>query len=105
MAEPARYVTAIVGCIRQDELDLLECLTRIDQREPLDPRAHDLCMCMIEAGLVDRTERGLRLTLAGIERSQSLHHRLCSDREAAKVLEARRNVGAMHHRDEVGETS
>lgn len=46
-------------------------------------------MRMIEAGLVDRRERGLRLTLAGIERSQSLQHRISSDREAAKVLEAR----------------
>ena len=44
---------------------------------------------MIEAGLVDRRERGLRLTLAGIERSQSLQHRISSDREVAKVLEAR----------------
>lgn len=105
MAEQPRYSTACVDRIRQDELDLLECLTRIDQREPLDPRADDLCMHMIEAGLVERTERGLRLTWAGIERSQSLHHRLCSDREAAKVLEARRNGAVVDHRDEVGETS
>lgn len=89
MPEQARYSTTVVDRIQQDELDLLECLTRIDQREPLDPRAEGLCMRMIEAGLVDRTERGLRLTWAGIERSQSLHHRLCSDREAAKVLQAR----------------
>lgn len=105
MADQPRYSTACVDRIRQDELDLLECLTRIDQREPLDRRADDLCMRMIEAGLVERTERGLRLTWAGIERSQSLHHRLCSDREAAKVLEARRNVAAASYRDEMGETS
>ena len=105
MHEPARYSTAVVDRIRQDELDLLECLTRIDQREPLDPRADALCMRMIEAGMVDRTERGLWLTWAGIERSQSLHHHLCSDREAAKVLEERGTAGPMNHRDALGETS
>ena len=89
MPEQARNSTATVDRIPQYELDLLDCLTRIDQREPLAPRADNLCMRMIEAGLVDRTERGLRLTLAGIERSQSLQHRISSDREAAKVLEAR----------------
>ena len=89
MAEQPRYSTAVVRRVQQDELDLLECLTLIDQREPLDPRADDLCMRMIEAGLVDRTERGLRLTLAGIERSQALQHRISSDREADRVLAAR----------------
>lgn len=103
MARQSRYSIACVDRIRQDELDLLECLTRIDQRQPLDPRADDLCMRMIEAGLVDRTERGLRLTLAGIERSQSLQHRISSDREAVKVLEAR-HAPALDHRGNLPET-
>lgn len=89
MVERSRYSTGCVGNIPQDEIDLLECLMRIDLREPLDERAGRLCTKLIDAGLVDGTERGLRLTLAGIERSQSLQHRVASDREAAKVLGAR----------------
>ncbi|HWS79000.1 MAG TPA: hypothetical protein VN205_11580 [Thermomonas sp.] len=88
MQEQDRY-SMPVDNIRQNEIDLLECLLRIDLREAQDPRAGAMCSRLVEAGLVDDTERGLRLTMAGIERSQSLQHRLASDREAAKVLAAR----------------
>lgn len=88
MQEPDRY-SMPVDNMHQDEIDLLECLLRIDMREPLDPRAGGMCSRMIEAGLVDETERGLRLTAAGIQRTQSLQHRLAGDREAAKVLATR----------------
>ena len=88
MHEHGRY-SMHVDAMHQDEIDLLECLLRIDMREALDPRAGHMRTRLIDAGLVDETERGLRLTLAGIERTQSLQHRLASDREAAKVLAAR----------------
>jgi hypothetical protein len=78
-----------VDQVNQQEIDLLECLLRIDQRVPLDQRAEGLRDRLIEAGLVDDTEHGLRLTFAGIERCQSLQHHMASDREAAKVLAAR----------------
>lgn len=88
MDHVARYSMA-VGSIGQDEIDLLECLVRIDQKETLDPRAADLCARLLEAGLAERTAQGLELTPAGIERCQSLLHRVASDREAAKVVAAR----------------
>ena len=78
-----------VDHVNQQETDLLECLMRIDQRVALDERAQGLCERLVEAGLVDSTEHGLRLTFAGIERCQSLQHHMASDREAAKVLATR----------------
>ena len=70
----------------QQELDLLECLLRIDRGHALDPRADGMRKRLIAAGLVDVRDGGLSLTVAGIERCQSLMHRLAGDREAAKVL-------------------
>jgi hypothetical protein len=78
-----------VDPVNQQEIDLLECLIRIDQRETLDERATGLTERLIEAGLVDDNEGGLRLTFAGISRCQSLQHHMASDREAAKILAAR----------------
>ena len=88
MNDVARY-GGPVDHVNQQEIDLLECLLRIDQREALDPRSVSLCERLVEAGLVDRTDNGLRLTPAGIARGQSLQHHMASDREAAKVLAAR----------------
>lgn len=88
MKDSSRYGME-VDSVTQDEIDLLECLVRIDQRELPDPRAAALCERLIEAGLVDNTPRGLRLTAAGIARCQSIQHHMASDREAAKILAAR----------------
>lgn len=87
MAENERY-SMKVGNIGQQELDLLECLLRIDAQQPLDPRAGDMLTRLVEAGLVDSND-GLSLTFAGIERCQSLKHRIAGDKEAAKVLAER----------------
>ena len=75
-----------VGNIGQQELDLLECLIRIDLRQSLDPRADDMLKRLIESGLVDSSNGDLSLTFSGIERCQSLKHRIAGDKEAAKVL-------------------
>ncbi|RZA20280.1 MAG: hypothetical protein EOP93_06415 [Lysobacteraceae bacterium] len=88
MNESARYAMP-VGNIEQDEIDLLECLLRINNGEALDPRAAEMCTRLLAAGLVDRSGHGLHLTGAGIARCQSLQHRITSDQEAAKVLAAR----------------
>ena len=88
MADQGRY-SMNVGNMGQQELDLLECLVRIDRGQPLDPRAEDMLMRLVEAGLVDSADGTLSLTIAGIERCQSLMHRAAGDREAAKVLVAR----------------
>src|SRR3546814_17210717 len=77
-----------VGNIGQQELDLLECLNRIDTHQPLDPRAEDMLERLIEAGLVN-SNGDLSLTFAGIERCRSLKHRVAGDKEAAKVLAER----------------
>jgi hypothetical protein len=88
MGEQARY-SMNVGNIGQQEIDLLECLVRIDTGHALDPRSDEMLERLVEAGLVDRSDDGIRLTLAGIERCQSLQHRVAGDKEAAKVLAAR----------------
>ena len=88
MAEQDRY-SMRVGDMGQQELDLLECLVRIDRGHALDPRAGGMRERLIVAGLADAKRGALSLTLAGIERCQSLMHRMASDREAAKVLVAR----------------
>lgn len=85
MDDEARYSTDVVAADQQ-QIDLLECLIRIDRGEPLDGRAAGLKDRLVEAGLVDETHGALRLTPAGIERCRSLQYRIASDREAAKVL-------------------
>jgi len=75
-----------VGRIGQQELDLLECLLRVDLGHALDPRAQAMLERLIEAGLVDTSSDAMSLTFAGIERCQSLQHRIAGDKEAAKVL-------------------
>lgn len=88
MADEARY-SMEVGDISQQKLDLLECLLRIDRNLALDSRADAMLERLIESGLVDRSGEETKLTLAGIERCQSLQHRVAGDKEAAKVLAAR----------------
>lgn len=88
MVDEARYSIDVVAADQQ-QVDLLECLLRIDRGEPLDGRAAGLGGRLVEAGLADETNGDLRLTPAGIERCRSLQHRMASDREAAKVLAER----------------
>jgi hypothetical protein len=83
--EGERY-SGMVGDIGTDELDLLECLLRIDLHETMDDRAHGLAGRIVEAGLADRDAAGLHLTHAGVQRCKSLQHRVASDNEAARVL-------------------
>lgn len=85
MSQTGRY-TMKIGGIGQQELDLLECLIRIDVGESLDGRAAALLHRLVEGGLVDSREGQLTLTAAGIERSRSLQHRLAGDKDAAQVL-------------------
>lgn len=75
--------------IGQQEIDLLECLLRIDMGQALDARAADMRLRLIEAGLVQESDNGLVLTPGGIERCKSLQHRVAGDREAAKAIAAR----------------
>ena len=88
MTKRDRFSRSIHNMGSQD-VDLLECLLRIDQQHPLDERAHGLVDRLVEGGLVDRENGDLSLTPAGVERCQSLQHRVASDKEAAKVLAAR----------------
>ncbi|MEN4904280.1 hypothetical protein [Luteimonas sp. TWI1437] len=83
-----------IDAIGDQESDLLECLTRIDLQQPLDPDASSLVDRLIDSGLVDRAPNGqLALTLAGIDRCKSLHLRVSSDRAARGVLDARGRHG------------
>ena len=86
--EPGRYAGTI-GDIGGDELDLLECLLRIDLHHALDDRARGLIDRIVDAGLADRQAGTLSLTHAGVQRCKSLQHRLASDQEAARILQQR----------------
>ena len=84
-----------IDAIGTQESDLLECLTRIDLQQPLDPEASPLIDRLVASGLVDRTPDGeLALTLAGIERCKSLNLRVSSDSAARGVLDARGRRGS-----------
>jgi hypothetical protein len=85
VVDKKRYSIEVVAADQQ-QLDLLECLMRIDRGEALDGRAAALRARLVEAGLVDDVDGTLRLTPAGIERCRSLQYRMASDREAARVL-------------------
>ena len=85
MSDEERYSIDVVAA-GQQQIDLLECLLRIDRGEALDDRAGALRGRLVEAGLVDETNGVLRLTPAGIERCRSLQYRIASDREAARIL-------------------
>ena len=84
MVDKERYSIAVEAADQQ-QIDLLECLVRIDRGEPLDRRASGLKNRLVKGGLVDEVDGMLRLTSAGIERCRSLQFRVASDREAAKV--------------------
>lgn len=88
MTKRERFSRSIHNIGSQD-LDLLECLLRIDSQQPVDKRAADLTDRLVEGGLVDREKGDLKLTPAGVERCRSLQHRVASDKEAAKVLATR----------------
>ena len=83
-----RY-SGTVGHMGGDDIDLLECLLRIDLHQAMDDRAHGLLDRIVDAGLADRQADGLSLTHAGVQRCKSLQHRLASDQEALRVLQDR----------------
>lgn len=83
-----RYSIDVVAADQQ-QIDLLECLIRIDRGEALDHRAAALRGRMIEGGLVEDVDGRLRLTPAGIERCRSLQYRMASDREVVKAAAER----------------
>jgi len=78
-----------IGGMQAQDVDLLECLVRIDRGQALDAMAGDLLERLIDGGLVNRTGRELSLTAAGVQRCQSLQHRVASDKEADRILAER----------------
>ena len=96
MIDQERYAIDVVAA-GQQQIDLLECLIRIDRGDALDGRAAGLGDRLLEAGLADEIDGVLRLTPAGIERCRSLQYRMASDRDAARILAARGIALAMEH--------
>jgi len=86
---PEGRYSGTVGHMGSDDLDLLECLLRIDLHEAVDERAHALVARIVDAGLADRNAEGLSLTHAGVQRCKSLQHRVASDAEAMRLLRQR----------------
>lgn len=69
MVDEKRYSIGVEN-ITQQEIDLLECLRRIDLKQELDPRSAGLIERLVEAGLVDRSNGDLTLTLNWRESSE-----------------------------------
>lgn len=75
--------------ISLEDLALLDVLHRIDQRVELTHGDSEIRQRMVESGLIEDDEDGLRLSPAGIELCKSLQHRVAADAQAEKVLQER----------------
>lgn len=75
--------------ISLEDLALLDVLKRIDQHIELTHGDTEIRKRMVDGGLIEDDEEGLRLTLAGIELCKSLQHRAAVDAQAEKVLKDR----------------
>ena len=75
--------------ISLEDLALLDVLQRIDQHIGLTQGDSEIRLRMVESGLIEDDEEGLRLTLAGIELCKSLQHRVAVDIQTEKVLKER----------------
>lgn len=80
--------------ISLEDLALLDVLHRIDQRVELTHGDGEIRLRMVESGLIEDDEDGLRLTKAGIELCKSLQHRVAADAQAEKVLQERASQAA-----------
>ncbi|PNS07709.1 hypothetical protein [Solilutibacter silvestris] len=80
--------------ISLEDLALLDVLHRIDQRIELTHGDCEIRQRMVESGLIEDDEFGLRLTTAGIELCKSLQHRVAADAQAEKVLQQRAQATA-----------
>ena len=72
-----------------EDLALLDVLHRIDQQVELTHGDSEIRQRMVESGLIEDDEHGLRLTRAGIELCKSLQHRVAADAQVEKVLQER----------------
>jgi len=75
--------------ISLEELALLDVLHRVDQQIELRHGDSEIRQRMVESGLIEDDEQGLRLTTAGVQMCKSLQHRVAVDSEAEKVLQER----------------
>jgi hypothetical protein len=75
--------------ISLEELALLDVLHRIDQHIELRHGDSEIRQRLVESGLIEDDEQGLRLTAAGVQMCKSLQHRVAVDAEAEKILQDR----------------
>ncbi len=75
-----------MDAISLEDLALLDVLSRIDQGVELVHGDSAIRQRMVESGLIDDDELGLRLTTAGIELCKSLQHRVAADAQVEKIL-------------------
>ena len=75
--------------ISLEDLALLDVLHRIDQQIELTHGDSEIRQRMVDSGLIQDDEDGLRLSSAGIELCKSLQHRVAADAQAEKVLQER----------------
>ena len=78
-----------MDAISLEDLALLDVLNRIDQGVELVQGDTAIRQRMVESGLIEDDEDGLRLTAAGIELCKSLQHRVAADAQVEKVLQKR----------------
>ena len=75
--------------ISLEDLALLDVLKRIDQHLELTHGDTEIRKRLVDGGLIEDDEEGVRLTRAGIELCKSLQHRVAVDTQVEKVLKER----------------
>lgn len=80
--------------ISLEDLALLDVLKRIDQHLELTHGDTEIRQRLVDGGLIEDDEEGVRLTRAGIELCKSLQHRVAVDAQAEKVLKERAEAEA-----------
>jgi hypothetical protein len=78
-----------MDAISLEDLALLDVLHRIDQGVELVHGDGAIRQRLVESGLIEDDDDGLRLTTAGIELCKSLQHRVAADAQAEKILQQR----------------
>ena len=85
-----------MDAISLEDLALLDVLNRIDQGVELVHGDTAIRQRMVESGLIEDDDVGLRLTAAGVELCKSLQHRVAADAQVEKIMQQRAAAESDH---------
>ena len=85
-----------MDAISLEDLALLDVLNRIDQGVELVHGDTAIRQRMVESGLIEDDDVGLRLTATGVELCKSLQHRVAADAQVEKIMQQRAAAESDH---------